>query len=214
VRKIFVKYDEAGAAVGGSLDAPLDDSYTLYTEAETDTEAAAHWPEVFTLDFSAVLNQSAPYFFPLKFAVSLDHAKEFLRREVWAEYDNALQFVFQKYPEAEREGWPLKWVQAVDWLQTPPADKPALIESLASPLCVFRILLREAVPDRELTSGDVSLVDELCMLIIQNGAIFQDIYGRMTGYKTIQMRLVDTLSSVGDVNAFTLNFPQFLPVGG
>lgn len=213
-RKIFVKYDETGAAVDGSLDAPADASFVLFAEADTETEAVGNWAELFALDFSTVLAQSPPFAFPLKFAQSLDHAKAFLRREVWAEYERALYYVFDYYPPSEREGWPLKYLQAVNWLQTPPGDKPALIAALASPACMHRILLREAVPDRDLTADDVGAVDDLAGQIFANAALFQEIYGRMTGYKTAQIRLIDALTTVSEVNAFSFDFPQFLPVGG
>lgn len=213
-RKIFVKYDENGAAVDGSLDAPSDDSFIFFTEAEVETETVDAWPELFTLDFSDVLTQSAPYVFPLKFAQSLEHAKAFLRREVWAEYENGLQFVFDYYPPSEREGWALKYLQAVDWLPRSAEEKAGIVAIVDSPYCMHRMLIREAVFAGTPTVDDVPLVDSLAQNIFQNAALFQDIYGRMTGYKTEQMRLIDALTTVSEVNAFTFNFPQFLPVGG
>jgi hypothetical protein len=212
--KIFLHYDESGAVLDGSLYAPTDANYVFFTDAEVNTETAENYAQLFALDFSTVLAQSAPYFFPLKFAVNLDHAKSFLRQKIWAEYERAMHFIFDYYPPAEREGWALKALQAAQWLQLTPEQKAGAVLTLPDPACPLRILITEAVLDRLPTVDDVQTVDDLAAQVFTNSAVFQDIYGKMTGYKTDRIRLIDTLSSVGEVKNFTYNFPQFLPLGG
>lgn len=118
--------------------------------------------------------------------LTLEELKEIKRKEILEDYENSLKIITDKYPNAEREGWALKEIQAKKWLSASVEQKKELKKEL-------KILVNESENDT------IEKIDELANEILTKSAIYQTIYGKETKRKKARLKALETAENFEDI---------------
>ena len=146
----------------------------------------------------------------LKLVCSISDAKEYFTQEIFKAYTKRMKEIFDLYPRHESDGWAIKRMQSAMWLALDSAGKAAAIASYSSPLCQYRMLIAESYPTVDFAENPelvlASGIDELATKVFTNGAIFEQYYGEVTGYKTQLIRDLNECETAEDFLGLDIEF--------
>jgi hypothetical protein len=128
---------------------------------------------------------------------------------------------FSLYPEKEPEGWFRKASEAERWLDLVVANdtatmiaeigkaaNPIVTDPLSFDRCKFRLVFREACPNRVVTTDDIATVTNLCVKVMVNGEFFEEFYGDVCGHKTKLLADILTAETVAEYLAIDIDYTE------
>lgn len=152
---------------------------------------------------------------------SVQKAREFFSELIFKNYEKRMKEVFDMYPKYESVGWFRKSLQAERWLNMAlTGDNAGMAEAILSaslpirsvsiPRCLYRMIFREAIPNRlpQVTNEDIMAITELSIKIMINGELFEEYYGDISGYKTQLIREVNIAETVEQFLNLDVEFSQ------